>query len=77
MNYPDLDSETSGYRAAILTDAGPSTFLPGVHRTFSSARARAIKATDALTCAGETGLKPQIVCFSERPAGFPRYGVMT
>ena len=79
MTYPDVDTEVSGYVAAICYDiagaAQPLITLPGRHDTFDAARRRAQRIASAIIAAGDVGVSGWVTYGGERPAGLPRNGV--
>lgn len=75
--YPDLDPEISRYHAGIVyTDGAIRLDFPGSHDSFADAKARASRLCAALIAAGEMGIRPRVGYSGERPADFPRNGVV-
>ena len=75
--YPTVDADVSGYTAMVAFDAdGASVTFPGRHLDYAAAAARARKLASAIRAAGEMGCQAQVGFSGERPAGFPRNGVM-
>ena len=78
MTYPRVDTDESGYHAAIRysdIDGWPTFIFPGSYPEFADAAARARKLARALREAGELGLSAHVASCGKRPAGFPRNGV--
>jgi hypothetical protein len=76
-DYPTVDADVSGYTAAVAFDAdGATVVFPGRHLDYAAAAARARKLASAIRAAGEMGCRAKVGWVGERPAGFPRNGVM-
>lgn len=76
-DYPNVDADVSGYTAIVTFDAdGAEAKFPGRHLDYASAAARAHSLVAALRDAGEMGCRAKVGYAGERPAGFPRNGVV-
>jgi hypothetical protein len=73
--YPQLDTELSGYAVVVRYEGCDPIQFPGAHDAFDAAKHRAIRIRKNLFAAGETGLSAWIVVRGERVPGFPRNGV--
>ena len=73
--YPQLDTDVSGYRVVVRYEGIDLLHFPGRHDTVDSAKHRGIRIRKALLAAGETGLSAWVVTNGEHVPGFPRNGV--